>query len=164
MSETIRFEKTKKVLQRYGARLRDLYRQFMKSEGKDATGDLSRSVKYKLFVGDAIITLDLQLLEYWKYVEYGRKPGKFPPRSAILKWIDDKPITPYPDKRGRTPTKEQLAYLIGRKIAVEGIEPTPILHEAINIVNDEFLDQIRKAIDEDLGDTITHELKLYFYD
>lgn len=164
MNDTIRFEHTKEVLTRYGARLRDLYRQFMRSEGKDATGELSKSVKYKLFVGNAIVTLDLQLLEYWKYVENGRKPGKYPPRSAILKWIDDKPIKPYPDKRGRIPTKEQLAYLISRKIFFEGIEPTPILHEAIIIANEEFLDQIRKAIDEDLGDTIDHELKLYFYD
>lgn len=162
--ESITFPKTSEVLKRYGERLRALYRQLMSAAGKDATGDLSRSAKYKLFVGNATITLDIELLKYWRYVEYGRRPGRFPPRDAILKWIDDKPIQPYPDSRGRIPTKDQLAYLIGRKIAFEGIEPTPILEQAVFMTNAEFLDQIDRALDEDLGNELDRSITLFFYD
>lgn len=160
---TLTWANTEAVLKRYGERLRELYRQHMRAAGKDATGDLSRSVRYKLFVGNAILTLDFEALDYWRYVESGRKPGKFPPRSAIRQWIDDKPIQPYPDSRGRIPTKDQLAFLISRKIAFEGIEPTPILEQAVFMCNAEFLDQIRQAIDADLGGAVEHSLQLYFY-
>jgi hypothetical protein len=43
-------------------------------------------------------------------------------RSVIRKWIDDKGITPYADKKGRPVSKDSLAYLITRKIHTRGIQ------------------------------------------
>jgi len=43
-------------------------------------------------------------------------------RSIIRKWIDDKGITPYADKKGRPVSKDSLAYLIARKIHRDGIQ------------------------------------------
>lgn len=51
-----------------------------------------------------------------RMMEDGRKPGKFPPPDEILRWVKLGKIV----KRGDI-TDESLAYLIGRKIALEGI-------------------------------------------
>lgn len=48
----------------------------------------------------------------------GRKPGKFAPPDAILKWIQEKGITP---KDPKTSLKS-LAYLINRKLATKGTD------------------------------------------
>ena len=45
-------------------------------------------------VGELEITLNLP--DYWKYVEYGRGPGKFPPINKIGDWIVKKHILPRP--------------------------------------------------------------------
>lgn len=52
-----------------------------------------------------------------RIMEGGRSAGKFPPPAEILKWVRLGKIV----KRGDI-TDEQLAYLIGRKIAREGIK------------------------------------------
>ena len=55
---------------------------------------------------------------YTEYIVDGRKPGKFPPRGVIEKWIIDKGIKPLDDKISIS----SLAFLIARKIAREGTE------------------------------------------
>jgi hypothetical protein len=44
------------------------------------------------------------LPEYWKYVEDGRKSGKYPPLETIKKWIEVKPVLPRPLANGKLPT------------------------------------------------------------
>lgn len=50
-------------------------------------------------------------------LEKGRESGRFPPPDAIMKWIDEKPI----NFNESEISKKSLAFLIGRKIAREGI-------------------------------------------
>jgi hypothetical protein len=52
---------------------------------------------------------------YIGVLEDGRRPGKFPPRNKIESWIQSKGIIP----RGKI-SISQLAYLIARKISMEG--------------------------------------------
>lgn len=68
--------------------------------------------------GNYVVSIDLN--DYWKYVEYDTRPH-WPPREAILEWVRIKPAIPSPDKNGRIPTPEQLAFLISRRIA--GLSP-----------------------------------------
>jgi hypothetical protein len=56
---------------------------------------------------------------YTYYIEHGRKAGKFPPRNAILEWINQKNIV------AEGITKNSLAFLIARKIAREGTRLRP---------------------------------------
>lgn len=51
--------------------------------------------------------------KYTEQLQFGRKPGKFPPLAAIEQWINDKGIVPDIPIRS-------LAFLMARKIANEG--------------------------------------------
>lgn len=53
--------------------------------------------------------------KYAYQMQYGRKPGTYPPREAIEDWIDAK-------KLQYTIPKSSLAFLIQRKIFSEGIK------------------------------------------
>jgi hypothetical protein len=56
-------------------------------------------------------------LNYSEQLEFGRKPGKFPPREAIEKWINDKGLA---SRIEGQISVSSLAFLIARKIAREG--------------------------------------------
>ena len=64
---------------------------------------------------------------YFKTLIYGRGPTKGGGGNGgvgflqqIKNWIAAKGITPYPDSKGRTPTPDQLAFLIYRSINQKG--------------------------------------------
>lgn len=133
-------------------------------ENYKASGELANSVKY--IIEDKVkgkFEVKLELLEYWKYVEYGRKAGKMPPISAIKQWIKVKPIILRPMKNGKLPTINQLAYLISRKIGLEGTKGRGVLSERIENANRVFWEDIEDAILKDLGiqlDVIFEEVGL----
>jgi len=110
---------------------------------------LLNSVEYIVDVGTVSLTVSLKLADYWKYVEHGRKPGKFPPVDKIISWIKNKPVLPY-EVNGKLPTENQLAYLIGRKIATEGIEAGNQLRSTLEQANSYYLERIREAITKDV--------------
>lgn len=146
-----KWENLKKVLDEYGKNLVENYQRTLADEGIDASGDLSRTTTYKVNTKKkGIISIDLKLNEYWKYVENGRKAGKWPPISAIEKWIEVKQVLPRPMDNGKLPTTQQLAFLISRKIKEEGILPRPVLQKSIDNANTAFWDVIEEAIAKDL--------------
>jgi hypothetical protein len=117
------------------------------------------------------MAVDISLIEYWKYVEYGRKAGKFPPLDSIERWINVKGIQPMTRTQssvkrwtqhrgsirrndGGIPSIKSLAYLIGRKIATEGIQPRPVLATAIDETLQRFDAAINEAITLDISDSI----------
>ena len=75
----------------------------------------------------------------------------WPPPSAILKWIMAKPVLPRPMKNGKLPTPQQLAFLIGRKIAVFGTEGIPDLTDSVQDMNTAFRERIAEALAADMG-------------
>lgn len=122
----------------------------------NASGTLSNSIKGIVKQNGKYIVISIQLEDYWQYVENGRKAGKYPPLSAIRKWISVKPILPRPLKSGKLPTDNQLAYLIGRKISKVGTKAKPFLKptitdfDLINKVYNEVLTLINKQITEEI--------------
>ena len=125
------------------------------SNGTNASGDLSKSIKGIVKQNGKYIVISIQLHDYWKYIEYGTKPH-FPPLDAIKKWISVKPVLPRPLKNGKLPTTNQLAYLIGRKISKVGTKAQPFLKptltsfDLVGKVYDEVVKLISKQIEEDL--------------
>ena len=108
---------------------------------------------YLILFNHYIITLTLP--EYARYVEYGRKPGKFPPVDKIKEWIRVRRILPTPLANGKLPTENQLAYLISRKISLKGTKPTHLLE---NTMNDfQLIGKIYNKISEELQKTIISE-------
>lgn len=158
------FEKTTEVLNKYGELLVTEYKSRLETEGINASNTLSKSVKYIVNVNNTDLELNLSLEHYWYYVDNGRKAGKWPPIDKIKEWIKIKPIIP--DNRfGRLPTEDQLAFLIGRKIAEKGIEPKHTLHNSIkDIINTTFMDELELAIEEDLSNMIDIEIMFLIKD
>lgn len=158
------FPNLTRVLNEYAQGLVENYKAALGAESINASGELANSVKY--IIDDKVkgrFEVKLELLEYWKYVEYGRKAGKMPPISVIKQWIEVKPIIPRPNKNGKLPTINQLAYLISRKIGLEGTKGRGVLGERIENANRVFWEDIEDAILKDLGiqlDTIFEEVGL----
>lgn len=158
------FPNLTRVLNEYAQGLVENYKAALGAESINASGELANSVKY--VIDNKVkgrFEVKLELLEYWKYVEYGRKAGKMPPISAIKQWIEVKPIIPRPMKNGKLPTINQLAYLISRKIGLEGTKGRGVLGERIENANRVFWEDIEDAILKDLGiqlDVIFEEVGL----
>lgn len=149
----------KEALETYGQVLEDTYREEIARTGAFASGRLFDSIHHIVTVEDHTIDLSLSLEDYWKWVEEGRGPGKFPPLQKIEEWIRIKPVAPYPDARGRIPSNQQLAFLIGRKIAEEGTEGKHLLDISIENTQD-WIALIEEAIDLDIEEELDEILKL----
>lgn len=89
---------------------------------KVAGGGLVESVdvKYNTSSGEVVITM----LDYWRYVNDGRKPGKYVPLDSIKKWIRQKGLKGRNKKTGRFITTESFAWGISTNIKKFGIAPT----------------------------------------
>ena len=142
------YEHTIEVLNRYGQRVIDLYRSNLINSGHNATGKLSSTASFTVEVEDQDISVTIHLEDYYRYIEEGRRPGRFPPVDAILGWIQAKHIMPR-EINGKLPTEMQLAFLIGRKIAEQGIDGTHDLATAQNTAKSEFEEAIRAALKQD---------------
>lgn len=134
--------------------------------GKDstATGNLEQSITIspvKLFGSNYVV--EISMLEYWKWVNDGRSPGKRPPISAIMKWIVDKKLrledgglTKKGYKKPGTLLSKKpdllrmRAYKIASKIAKFGTQGTSFVSDAVNEVRDDFRKEILKAIGKDI--------------
>ena len=143
------FPRTAAVLAEYATAVLNAYQDRLIRDNKIATGDLLNSAEYVITSENGSILVQLSLESYWKYVEHGRRPGKFPPPTAIIGWIQAKPVIPKPDSSGKLPTVRSLAYLIGRKIATEGIKPTNALAAAAEGQTAVWEERIRAALAED---------------
>lgn len=93
-------------------------------------------------VNQFIVYFDL--VDYWEYIEYGRRPGKMPPISAIENWIRVKPIIP-DSQNGKVPDTRQLAFLIARKIGEEGTRGYHDLENTLAAA-DPLIEEIKEEI------------------
>lgn len=144
----IEFRHLQEALAQYAQAIADKYKTNLESSGRRATGQLITSVNTVVVVNENEFAIDLNLEDYWKYVEEGRGAGKFPPPDKILEWIRVKPILPTPLANGKLPTEQQLAFLIGRKIANEGFQGTHDLQHTMEEVDYEEI--IVEALDKDI--------------
>lgn len=149
------------TLIRYGDMLVNTYRNKLSTEGINASGKLSNSVKFELKLGDTTLEVGLWLEDYYKWIEQGRPrtthSGNGELRRAILNWIKVKPVVPRP-YNGKLPAEEQLAYLISRKIHREGYRGRNVLHKSVEEVNNAMLLDIKYAIVEDLREDMNEVL------
>lgn len=110
---------------------------------KKASGDLIESVRYTVNSNGKITFL---FAKEGKYVQSGRRRGaRFPPPSAISKWIREKGIQGR-GKDGRFITNKSLTYLISRGIAKKGIKPLPFMSMAIKQTKEQLKKELKKAV------------------
>ena len=131
------------------------YKEALLRDGKKATGNLISSIKpISIEFSSNKMQGSISLASYWKYVEYGRKPGKWPPRDKILNWVKVKPVIPRPNGNAKPPTQEQLAFLIQRKIGTEGIKPGNQFEATLREVWRRWESKISEAISLDLDQQV----------
>jgi hypothetical protein len=85
--------------------------------GMSSSGKWRKSLKTEVYLKDNNrLVAQITGLNYTEQLAFGRRPGKFPPISAIEQWIKDKPINFIETEISIS----SLAFLIARKIATEG--------------------------------------------
>lgn len=145
------WEHTQQVLDTIGKRLVTQYRQALQDKDINTTEhSLSDSVKYEVDMGERWIEVNLSLLDYWKYIEYGTRPH-WAPKAPIERWISIKPLLPVPDKNGKLLTPAQQVYFVRKKIAEEGTEATNALSESLEKVMDRFNVALEEAVTKDVS-------------
>lgn len=150
-TETLKLKRTYAVLEQYAEAWKKAYKAELIANGKRATGDLIKTIKAKVVVKGEAISAVLSVQDYYKYVENGRRKGaKQPPIDAILKWIKDKPVVPRENDAGRVPTQKQLAFMIARSIAENGIPATHAMRDANEVTFAAFEPRLRTALEDDL--------------
>lgn len=143
----------KAITNLYAAALKDR----LEDNNTNASHKLSNSIRDIVKYDGKYLTVSIQLEDYWKYVENGRRSGKFPPIDEIKKWISVKPVIPR-GKSGKIPTENQLAFLIGRKISKKGTRPQPfvapttrdfgLVDKIVAALNKAFTEEINKDIEQ----------------
>lgn len=145
MEETKLMTNVEKVLNDFLNELVATYKQILINNGKVASGNLVNSIRPNRIeqIGDEI-DATISAAEYAKYVEDGRKPGKFPPPPAIQSWVKIK----FPQENSIK--QNQIAFLVGRKIARFGIPPGNYLDQAVQQVFPKYNLILNDAIEKDL--------------
>ena len=150
MDELLNTDNLQKVLEEYAVAVRNLYQDRLILHDRIASGKLLNDINAHVEYDGQTYEVQLDLWNYWRYIEMDTEPH-WPPPSAILKWIQIKPVLPRPMKNGKLPTPQQLAYLIGRKIAVFGTKGIPDLTDSVEDMNKAFRERIAAALAQDMG-------------
>lgn len=151
--ELLELTELRKVLEDFAVDIRDRYKDVLANNDHIASRQLVDSIRTQVVVGESAYEVTMTLADYWKYVENDTRPH-FPPPSAILKWIEVKPVIPRPDANGRIPTPKQLAFLISRKIAREGTKGTHDLAQTKDNILPWYKERIEAALGHDMQNYI----------
>lgn len=151
------FRHTMKALRDFGKFIVTNYKSQLEAEHMN-NGELYSTIKYSVSTDNSGWVISVSLADYWKYIEYGRRPGKMPPLDVIEKWIDVKQIKPHSMtlKSGKTfkPTPPQLPFLIARSIGQRGIPPKPLFKNSFEAAKQQFIQVIKDAITQDIKENL----------
>ena len=147
-----KFSRTEALLNSFAQTIVNRYREHI---SEYASGKLYKTIDYTITSKSDSYLVTINLEEYWKFIENGRRAGaKIPPVSAIENWIKVRKIIPRPVtlKSGKTrvPTVKQLAYVIARSIARNGIAPRQFMRESIEDTLSDFQSKLSAAVRKDV--------------
>jgi hypothetical protein len=95
----------------------------LESKDKVASGKLINSIKHEYRIDIDNIELLIKSEDYIKFLESGRRPGKYVPIKALKEWVKFKGIP------------EKAIYPINHKIFKFGIKPVQILKPIVDKYN-----------------------------
>lgn len=155
------YTNTEAAINDFGEEILALYKKELSDAGY-STGKLYKTIKFKVKAKNGNYLIELNLENYWKYIEYGRKKGaKMPPISAIEKWITRRNIVPRPQTlangKKKVPSTPQLAFLIARSISKKGIKARPFLSKSVEAAQEKHIKLIEAAIIKDLNAELAQE-------
>lgn len=148
----MKFSRTEALLNSFAQTIVNRYRDKI---SEYASGKLYKTIDYTITSKSDSYLVTINLEDYWKYIEKGRRAGaKMPPVSAIEKWINVRKILPRPvtlkSGKQRVPTIQQLAYVIARSIAKKGIQPRPFMRKSLEDTMKDFQWKLSAAVREDV--------------
>jgi hypothetical protein len=173
--------RTQREFKKYGNAVIKEMRKILQEEGKNASGNLSKTMSHRFVVGNRFFELVFDLAPYWDYVASGVQgkvsnkkapysPYKFgtgtAPKGklvpAIDKWTVVKPIKAVRDKKGRFIPRKQLVRAISRNIYMHGIQPTPFVRQPMHILLKKHQKKVSTAFASDVWHFYKKELPLEF--
>jgi hypothetical protein len=138
-----------KAIEILGEELVNKLREALRNANKNSSGNLIKSVDYKIIKQADETILQLVAADYLEYVDEGRKPGKFPPLKALDKWIVRRGIAPR-DKKGKFISRASVKFLIARSIAKNGIKGIHVVRKTIEEVYSKKQELIAEAVSSDI--------------
>lgn len=132
-------------------KVRKAYIEDQQAKGIRSSGKSADSLKIEAGTTSGTLTGVM----YFRQQRDGRKPGKFPPISAILDWIRAKGIQPIDI------TERSLAFLIARKIARQGTDIYQGKREGLDPDEqiEKFVEEFRKNIVSNFRTEVVKSLK-----
>jgi hypothetical protein len=113
---------------------------------KYATGDLVDTMYYEVKSDGVKSVIRLNANHYLRYVDKGRRPGKYPPLWAISKWATVKGIS------------QRAVFPIARKIAERGTPATNVINKTLDQVKSEFLPIYEKNLADIVGVVLVNDI------
>lgn len=159
--ESLAFTNLLRVLAEYGEAIRNEYQDNLIRSNRIASGDLLNNVEFEVVQDGMRFLVNLHVRKYWEYLENGTRPH-LPPVSALLSWIETKPVLPRPDDNGRLPTPLQLAFAIRNKIGKEGTKGSEDLHKASVSISEQYREKIEEAFRMDMEEGM-HAMVIEFF-
>ena len=135
----------------------DIYRKKMDGADYNKQGELY-NFKWTTEWNGNLFEVNFDLPSYFPFAENGRRPGKFPPPDAILKWVQFKRLVPRPGRDGKVPSTNRLVYLISRKIATKGTEGKHLFEKTLD---DQNLDKLADKLVELITAEFEKEIEKY---
>jgi hypothetical protein len=117
---------------------------------KTKTGNLYNSIEVNYDAGDDKIVVTM--LDYWQFVNDGRKPGKYAPITPLIQWIKNKGLKGRNKKTGRFITNESFAWGISTNIKKFGIQKTEFYDNAFVDFIEDYENGPLPALGADIGD------------
>ncbi len=115
---------------------------------KKRTGNLYNSIKVSFDPNADVIRV--AMLNYWKYVNDGRKPGDYVPIKPLMDWIKTKGMNRDPKGRFKKFKIKGTAFAISRSIKKFGIRPTNFYDNAFDVFIEAFNDEAVQALGLDM--------------
>ena len=124
--ENINTTNLRKQLEIIGVEAIGFITKILVENDKQVTGNLIRSLDFKIIKDVDGILLSIIAAPYFQYVDKGRRPGKMPPTGPIKKWVERRGIV----IKGQN--SAQTAFVIARSIGKRGIKPLNITNKLID--------------------------------
>ena len=103
---------------------------------KAKTGNLYNSINVSF--DPETNKMKVSMLEYWKYVNDGRQPGKYVPLKPLMDWMRKKGMNRDTKGRFKKFNIKGVAFAISKSIKEFGIQPTNFYDDSFDVFIKEF--------------------------
>jgi hypothetical protein len=151
-----------KAIEILGEELVNKLREALRNANKNSSGNLIKSVDYKIIKQADETILQILAADYLEYVDegvngtevnrgsqYGYGKKKMPNPKSLDKWIVRRGIAPR-DKKGKFISRESVKFLIARSIGKNGIKGIHVVRKTIEEVYSKKQELIAEAVSSDI--------------